>query len=161
MKQESFNNEQPIRTTAFVKKQHVPYYVGILSLSVMLLWAGAYKMTAPGAEGIIPLVENSPFTGWFFKILGPYVGSDSIGITEILAAILLLIGIKKPTMGIIGIYISLLMFCITSSMLITTPETILPVKGIGYMTFLGLFLYKDLIGLSLSLFLLQEFRRRT
>jgi len=26
----------------------------------MLLWAGAYKMTAPGADGITPLVSHSP-----------------------------------------------------------------------------------------------------
>ena len=42
----------------------------------MLLWAGSYKMTAPGAEGIIPLVSNSPLISWHFKLFGSYFGSD-------------------------------------------------------------------------------------
>ena len=40
---------------------------------VMLLWAGKFKMTAPGAEGIIPLVTNSPLISWQFKVFGPYI----------------------------------------------------------------------------------------
>jgi uncharacterized membrane protein YkgB len=43
---------------------------------VMLLWAGSYKMTAPGAEGIVPLVSNGPLIWWHFKVFGPYIGSD-------------------------------------------------------------------------------------
>src|SRR5256885_9200327 len=39
---------------------------------VMLLRAGSYKMTAPGAEGIVPLVSNGPLTWWHFKLFGRY-----------------------------------------------------------------------------------------
>jgi uncharacterized membrane protein YkgB len=39
---------------------------------VMLLWAGSYKMTVPGAEGTVPLVSNSPLISWHFKLFGPY-----------------------------------------------------------------------------------------
>jgi reactive chlorine resistance protein C len=49
---------------------------------IMLLWAGSYKMTGPGAEGIVPLVSNSPLISWHFKLFGPYLGSDLIGLTE-------------------------------------------------------------------------------
>ena len=55
---------------------------------VMLLWAGSYKMTTPGAEGIVPLVSNSPLISWQFKIFGTYIGSDIIGLTEWTSAIL-------------------------------------------------------------------------
>lgn len=149
-----------LNNTAFIESKNIPYKAGIVTLAIMLLWAGAYKMTAPGAEGIIPLVENSPFISWHFKLFGPYIGSDLIGLTEIVAAILILIGIKKPKAGMIGTFITMFMFFITGSMLITTPDTIVNVKGIGYMTFLGLFLFKDLIGFSLSLFILQSFRKK-
>jgi hypothetical protein len=39
---------------------NVPFLVTSIGMIVMLLWAGSYKMTAPGAEGIVPLVSNSP-----------------------------------------------------------------------------------------------------
>jgi uncharacterized membrane protein YkgB len=63
---------------------------------VMLLWAGKFKMTAPGAEGILPLVTHSPLISWQFKVFGPYLGSDIIGATEWIAAIFLIIGYFKP-----------------------------------------------------------------
>jgi len=71
---------------AWIYDHNVPFLVTSLGMIVMLLWAGSYKMTGPGAEGIIPLVSNSPLISWHFKLFGPYIGSDLIGITEIAAA---------------------------------------------------------------------------
>jgi uncharacterized membrane protein YkgB len=59
-----------------VNDQNIPFLISSLGLVVMLLWAGYYKMTAPGAEGIIPLVSNSPLISWHFKLFGSYFGSD-------------------------------------------------------------------------------------
>ena len=64
------------KLAAWVKDRNIPFLICSLGMIVMLLWAGSYKMTAPGAEGIIPLVSNSPLTSWHFKLFGPYVGSD-------------------------------------------------------------------------------------
>jgi uncharacterized membrane protein YkgB len=52
------------------------------------------------------------------------------------------------------------MFFTTSTMLITTPGTTASVHGIRYMTFLGLFLYKDVISLGASLYLVSYFGKR-
>ncbi len=130
---------------------------------VMLLWAGSYKMTAPGAEGIIPLVSNSPLIWWHFALFGPYIGSDIIGLTEITAAILLIAGYVKPKAGIIGALITTLMFFTTSTMLLSTPGAIIAVPGIShmrYMSFLGLFLFKDVISLGVSLYLVTYFGKK-
>src|ERR1700752_2132906 len=81
---------------------NIPFLITSIGMIVMLLWAGSYKMTAPGAEGIVPLVSNSPLIWWHFKVFGPYIGSDIIGLTEITAAILIIIGYFKPKAGIIG-----------------------------------------------------------
>jgi len=127
---------------------------------VMLLWAGSYKMTAPGAEGIVPLVSNSPLIWWHFKLFGPYIGSDIIGLTEITAAILFTVGYFRPLAGVIGGLIATLMFFTTSTMFLTTPGTIIAVAGIHgmrYMSFLGLFLFKDVISLGASLYLVSYF----
>jgi uncharacterized membrane protein YkgB len=152
------------RIAAWVSARNLPFLVTSIGMIVMLLWAGSFKMTRPGAEGIAPLVENSPLIWWQFKIFGPYIGSDIIGLTEWVAAILFITGYVKPRAGIAGGLITTLMFTITSSMLITTPGTTISVPGIPlmrYMDLLGLFLYKDVIALGASLYLISHFGKQS
>jgi len=55
------------------------------------------------------------------------------------------------------------MFFITSTMVITTPSAIISVPGIHgmrYMSFLGLFLFKDVISLGVSFYLISYFGKR-
>jgi uncharacterized membrane protein YkgB len=151
------------KLAAWVNDRNVPFLVTSLGMIVMLLWAGSYKMTAPGAEGIVPLVSNSPLIWWHFKLFGPYVGSGIIGLTEISAAILIIVGYFKPKAGILGGLITSFMFFITSTMVITTPGAIISVPGIHgmrYLSFLGLFLFKDVISLGVSFYLISYFGRK-
>jgi uncharacterized membrane protein YkgB len=148
---------------AWISEQNIPFLVTSIGMIVMLLWAGSYKMTAPGAEGIIPLVTNSPLISWHFKLFGPYIGSDLIGVTEMTAAILFIVGYFKPKAGILGGFIAVVMFFTTSTMLITTPGAIIAVPGIQhmrYMSFIGLFLYKDVISLGVAFYLITYFGRK-
>jgi hypothetical protein len=55
------------RLAASINDHNVPFLVTSVGMIVMLLWAGPYKMTARGAEGIVPLVSNSPLISWHFK----------------------------------------------------------------------------------------------
>jgi len=146
-----------IGLAAWMHDHNVPFLVTSIGMIVMLLWAGSYKMTAPGAEGIIPLVSNSPLTSWHFKLFGPYIGSDIIGLTEITGALLIAAGYFRPKAGVIGGLITTVMFFTTSTMLLTTPGATIAVHGIRYMSFLGLFLYKDVIALGVSLYLISYF----
>src|SRR5580700_5983020 len=109
------------KLAAWTNDRNIPFLITSLGMIVMLLWAGSYKMTAPGAEGIIPLVSNSPLTSWHFKLFGPYIGSDLIGLTEITAAVCFIIGYLKPKFGILGGFIATVMFFTTSTMVLTTP----------------------------------------
>src|SRR5271167_3976939 len=84
------------KIAAFVADRNIPFLVCSIGMIVMLLWAGKFKMTAPGAEGILPLLSNSPLTSLQLKALGPYRLGDMIGLTEWTAAILLIIGYFKP-----------------------------------------------------------------
>jgi len=150
------------KLAAWIHDRNIPFLITSIGMIVMLLWAGSYKMTAPGAEGIVPLVSNSPLIWWHFKLFGPYVGSDLIGVTEWTAAILIIAGYFRPKAGIIGGFIASLMFFITSTMVITTPGTIIAVQGIKhmrYMSFLGLFLFKDFISFGVSFYLISYFGR--
>ena len=145
------------KLAAWTNDRNIPFLITSLGMIVMLLWAGSYKMTAPGAEGIIPLVSNSPLTSWHFKLFGPYIGSDLIGLTEITAAALIITGYLRPKARIIGGLFTSVMFFTTSTMVATTPGAIIQVHGIGYMSFLGLFLFKDVISLGASFYLIGYF----
>jgi uncharacterized membrane protein YkgB len=151
------------KLAAWINNRNVPFLITSIGMIAMLLWAGSYKMTAPGAEGIVPLVSNSPLIWWHFKLFGPYIGSDIIGLTEITAAILIITGYFRPKAGIVGGLITTLMFFITSTMVITTPGAVIAVQGIKYMrymSFLGLFLFKDVISLGVSFYLISYFGRK-
>ena len=148
------------KIAAFVADRNIPFLVCSVGMIVMLLWAGKFKMTAPGAEGIVPLVANSPLTSLQLKALGPYVLGDMIGATEWTAAILLIIGYFKPKAGIVGGIILVGMFFTTSSMLITTPDDTIVVHGIHYMNNLGLFLFKDIISFGVAFYLISYYGRK-
>jgi len=151
------------KLAAWINDRNIPFLIISIGMVVMLLWAGSFKMTAPGAEGIVPLVSNSPLIWWHFKLFGPYIGSDIIGLTEWVAAILIIAGYVKPKAGIIGGLIACLMFFTTSTMVITTPGAIISVPGIQgmrYMSFLGLFLFKDVISLGVSFYLISYFGQK-
>jgi uncharacterized membrane protein YkgB len=145
------------KLAAWIHDRRIPCLVSSIGMVVMLLWAGSYKMTAPGAEGIIPLVSNSPLVSWHFKLFGPYIGSDLIGLTEMIAAVLIMAGYWRPKAGIVGGLIASGMFFTTSTMIMTTPGAITVVHGMGYMSFLGLFLFKDVVSLGVSLYLVSYF----
>jgi uncharacterized membrane protein YkgB len=148
------------RFAAWIHDRNIPFLIISIGMIVMLLWAGSYKMTAPGAEGIVPLVSNSPLISWHFKVFGSYIGADLIGLTEWMAAILFIAGYFKPKAGIIGGFIATLMFFITSTMVITTPGSTIAVHGMRYMSFLGLFLFKDIISLGASFYLISYFGKQ-
>ena len=146
-----------IRISSWISRQNLPFIIIGFGMIVMLLWAGTYKMTIPGADGIAPLVNNNPLISWHFKLFGVYHGSDLIGLSEITAAILMIVGMFKPKAGIIGGAIAVVMFFITSTMVITTPGALVNVNGFNYMSFLGLFLFKDIINMGASLYLITKF----
>jgi uncharacterized membrane protein YkgB len=83
-----------------------------------------------------------------------------IGITEIIAAVLISTGYWKPKVGIVGGLIASVMLFITSTMVITTPGAVVPVNGIGYMSFLGLLLFKDIISLGVAFYLVSYFGKK-
>jgi len=148
------------KIASFVINRNMPFLVCSVGMIVMLLWAGKFKMTTPGAEGIIPLVMNSPLMSWNYKIFGPYIGGDIIGLTEWTAALLLIVGYFKPKAGIVGAIILVAMFFTTSTMLITTPDDTIVVHGIHYMNNLGLFLFKDVISLGVAFYLISYFGQK-
>jgi uncharacterized membrane protein YkgB len=145
---------------AWVDDRNLPFLFLTIGMIVMLVWAGLFKMTPPGAEGITPLVIHSPLISWQFRLFGPYIGSDMIGLTELTAALLFIVGYFKAQAGIVGAFITTLMFFTTSTMIVTTPGAVISFHGMRYMSFIGLFLFKDVISFGVSLYLITAFGRR-
>jgi uncharacterized membrane protein YkgB len=69
-------------------------------------------------------------------------------------------GYWKPKAGIVGGIIASVMFFTTSSMLITTPGATTLIHGIRYMSFIGLFLFKDVISLGVAFYLISYFGQK-
>ena len=69
-------------------------------------------------------------------------------------------GYFKPKAGIVGGLIATMMFFTTSTMIITTPGSTISVHGIRYMSFLGLFLFKDVISFGVALYLVSYFGKK-
>ena len=54
-----------------------------LSLVVIYFWFGGMKFTEYEAQGLVPLVSNSPLVGWFYDLLSVRGFSAFLGVIEI------------------------------------------------------------------------------
>ena len=57
-------------------------------LVLVIFWIGAMKFTSCEANGIRPLVANSPLMGWLYGLLSVQGFSDLLGVVEIAIAII-------------------------------------------------------------------------
>ncbi|MEJ7739373.1 MAG: DUF417 family protein [Chitinophagaceae bacterium] len=71
-------------------------------LAIVLLWVGMLKFTSYEAEGIKPLVENSPFLYWAYGIMSVQGFSMVLGVTEIILGILIASRPFSPKASAIG-----------------------------------------------------------
>src|SRR5437870_11872929 len=58
-------------------------------LVVVLLWIGGMKFTAYEAEGIKPMVANSPLMGWVYRVMNVSAFSALLGVIEIAIGLLI------------------------------------------------------------------------
>ena len=126
-------------------------------LVIVLLWIGGMKFTAYEAEGIEPLVANSPLMGWVYKAASVRGFSAFLGVVEI--AIGLLIGLRPvwPIGSAVGSGLAVAMFLSTLSFLVTTPGWETSLGGFPALSAMpGQFLLKDIVLLGASLFTAGE-----
>jgi reactive chlorine resistance protein C len=115
---------------------------GLVALLVM--W-GAFKFAEFEAEGIRPLIENSPLLSWLYPLLGVRGTSALIGVVELLSALLISARRWKPLWSAYGSLIAVGTFVVTLSFLITTPGVWDPSNPFGG------FLMKDLLLLGAAI----------
>ena len=133
--------------------------LGILryGLALVIVWIGFMKFTSYEANGIKPLVTNSPFLGWMYHLFSVRQFSDGLGVVEISIAILIALRAWSPTACAIGSLGAVFMFLTTLSFLITTPGWEPSLGGFPALSgHPGQFLLKDVVLLGAALRSLGE-----
>ncbi len=128
-----------------------------LSLVLVFLVFGAQKFTLVEAEGIAPLVSNSPLSSWL-NAFGTLGASRVVGSCELTFGALLAFGLWRPGSlpAIVGAAGSSVTYLATLSFLLTTPGVFAPGQAPILSGDVGLFLLKDIVLLAASLVLLAQ-----
>jgi reactive chlorine resistance protein C len=109
---------------------------------LILLW-GVFKFFEFEAVAIKPLVENSPFLGWLYPLLGVRGTSAAIGVVEVVVGLLIAMPRVSPRISAWASLAAAGMFLTTLSFLFTTPD--------GFSGPFTGFLMKDLVLLGAAL----------
>jgi uncharacterized membrane protein YkgB len=125
-------------------------------LVLVIFWIGAMKYTAYEANGIEPLVANSPHMGWLYGFLSVQAFSNVLGVVEIAIAVMIGLRWLSPKVSAIGSVLATLMFLTTMSFLFSTPgwEPNLGFPALAVVP--GQFLLKDIVLLGASIWSLGE-----
>ena len=125
-------------------------------LVLVLGWIGAMKFTAYEAEGIKGLVETSPLMSWMYRVFSVQATSNVIGITELLAALLLAIRPLSAKLSAIGSVLAVFTFLTTLTFLFSLPGWEKSLGGFPALSGSGGFLLKDTVLLGAALFTLGD-----
>jgi uncharacterized membrane protein YkgB len=126
-------------------------------LVVVLVWVGALKFTAYEAEGIKPLVENSPLMSWAVQAFGLRPLASLIGITEIVLGLMIATRPFAPRVSAMGSLGAVGLFLITLTFVLTTPGVWQPGYGFPYPSVMpGQFLLKDVLLLGAAIWTAGE-----
>lgn len=129
-------------------------------LAVILLWIGALKFTAYEAEGIQPLVTNSPLMSWGYSLLTVRGFAALLGVIEIVLGLLIAARPFAPKLSALGSLGAIFMFLVTLSFVFTTPGVWQPGYGFPFPSPMpGQFLAKDLLLLGAALWTAGEAQR--
>jgi uncharacterized membrane protein YkgB len=118
-------------------------WLNFFPVALVLLWIGGLKFMAFEANGIVGLVENSPFMSWLYDLFSVQMASNLIGLFDIVALVTLGIAIHKQwrVVAIVAGLACASVFIMTQTFLFTTPNSFSVVTLIDR---LGQFVLKDL-----------------
>jgi reactive chlorine resistance protein C len=126
-------------------------------LVVVIAWFGALKFASYEAQGIQPLVANSPFMNWLYNIFSVHTFSALLGVFELATAVLLAVKPWLPKLSIIGSLMAIVLFVATLSFLFTTPGVSeASAGGFPALSATGEFLIKDVALLGFSVWTLAD-----
>ena len=126
-------------------------------LVLVLAWIGAMKFTAYEANGIQPLVANSPFMSWVYHLFSTQAFANLLGIGLLAIAILIALRPVSAAAAAVGSGAAVMMFLTTLSFLVSTPGWEPSLGGFPALSVVpGQFLLKDVVLLGAALWSLGE-----
>ncbi|WP_328357449.1 DUF417 family protein [Mycobacterium sp. NBC_00419] len=148
--------EHPVRqpNSALVRLGALSVRYGLV---VVIAWIGALKFTAYEAQGIEPLVANSPLMSWVYTVFSVPAFSAVLGVVELSTAVLLALKPWWPKVSALGSISAIGLFLATLSFLVTTPgigeES---AGGFPALSSTGQFLVKDIALLGIAVWTLGD-----
>jgi uncharacterized membrane protein YkgB len=173
----------------FIKAAHLDRF-GMsmlrLGLVIVLVWIGGLKFASYEADGIVPLVANSPFMSFLYHFPAPeyrqhmnkegqvvpaneqwnesngtYPVSYGLGVIIMSLGILIALYPIWPQISAVGSFLLILMSLTTLSFLVTTPEAWVPALGdphygFPYLSGAGRLVLKDCIMLGAAILTMAD-----
>lgn len=122
------------------------------SLGIIYAWFGGMKFTDYEAQGLVPLVQNSPLVSWFYALFSVRGFSNFLGVLELSIGLLIVLRFVSPALSALGGLLSAGLFATTISFMLSTPDVIVPELGVPAISVApGQFLLKD-VGLIAASF---------
>ncbi|MCG9568257.1 DUF417 family protein [Vibrio chagasii] len=136
-----------------LKQSNFGYNLGVIGVALVLAWIGIYKFTPTEAMLIEPLIANHPAMNWLYNLFSVQAVSNMVGGAEIIVAIGLMIGFKKPQVAFYSGIAATAIFVVTLSFLITTPNAWKVSDGILVTNF---FLVKNVLFLAIAISVIER-----
>jgi len=145
-----------MRAKSRTSLERLGIHVSRYGLVITLLLIGVLKFTASEAQGIQPLVANSPLMFWLYRIFSLQGVSNLIGVVEIAIAVLLALRPWSARLSFIGSIGAIITFVLTVSFILSTPGAFQFSHGLPLLGDAGQFLIKDLVLLGASIWTAAE-----
>lgn len=137
--------------------ESVGHHIVRYGLVLVLMWIGAMKFTAYEANGIQPLVANSPVIGWLYEFFSVRAFSTLLGVTEIAIAVMIALRPISAGAAAVGSALAAGMFLVTLSFLLSTPGWEPTAGGFPALSVApGQFVLKDVVLLGAAVWSLGE-----
>src|SRR6266478_6671953 len=150
--------EAPRRSESRTSLETLGIHISRYGLVVTLLLIGVLKFTAGEAQGIQPLVANSPLMSWLYHIFSVQGVSNLIGTIEIFVAALIALRPFSARLSFAGSIGAVITFLLTVSFLFSTPGAFQLSHGFPLLGDAGQFLIKDLVLLGAAVWTAAEAR---
>ena len=140
------------------KLQALGTFMTRYGLVVVFAWIGAMKFTAYEANGIQPLVANSPLMSWLYNIFSVQAFSNWLGVLEVTIAVMIAARPVSVRISPAGSALAAVLFVGTLSFMLSTPPVWEASLG-GFPALSvapGQFLLKDLALLGAAVWTLGE-----
>jgi uncharacterized membrane protein YkgB len=140
-----------------ILKEDLDYHFVRASMVVIFLFFGYQKWFDYEAQALIPYISNGPLISWLYPVFGIRGACWFLGVAEWFFGALLFAGFWNKKLGIVGALGGIFSFISTITIIPFIPNGWAPSAG-GFpaMTETVAFLMKDLVLLSVSVYLLRQ-----